>query len=82
MIFLLKPQNVERIPFIWFWPEGAPSSAVMTHDVETAKGRDLCKQLMDIDDSYGIKACFDVVPEQRYDVPDAFLDSSPIAVSK
>ena len=75
MIFLLKSQNVERIPFIWFWPEGAPSSAVMTHDVETAKGRDLCSTLMDIDDSYGIKACFDVVPEQRYDVPDAFLDS-------
>ncbi len=75
MIFSLQSQNVERVPFIWFWPEGAPSSAIMTHDVETARGRDLCSTLMDIDDTYGIKACFDVIPEQRYDVPQAFLDS-------
>jgi hypothetical protein len=71
----LKSQNVERIPFIWFWPEGAPSSAIMTHDVEAAQGRDLCSTLMDIDDAYGIKASFQVVPEQRYDVSPSFLDS-------
>jgi hypothetical protein len=47
----------------------------MTHDVETAQGRDLCGTLMDIDDKYGIKACFSVIPEQRYDVPHTFLDS-------
>jgi hypothetical protein len=75
MVFSLKSQNIERIPFIWFWPEGAPSSAIMTHDVERAQGRDLCGTLMDIDDAYGVKASFQVVPEQRYDVPQAFLDS-------
>jgi hypothetical protein len=75
MIFSLQSQKVERIPFIWFWPDGAPSSAIMTHDVETAQGRDLCSTLMDIDDKYGIKACFSVIPEQRYDVPRTFLDS-------
>ena len=75
MVFSLKSQNAERIPFIWFWPEGAPGSAIMTHDVERAQGRDLCGTLMDIDDAYGIKASFQVVPEQRYDVPQAFLDS-------
>jgi hypothetical protein len=75
MVFSLKSQNIERIPFIWFWPEGASSSAIMTHDVEGAQGRDLCGTLMDIDDAYGIKASFQVVPEQRYDVPQSFLDS-------
>jgi hypothetical protein len=75
MVLSLKSQKVERIPFIWFWPDGAPSSAIMTHDVETAQGRDLCGTLMDIDDAYEIKASFEVVPEQRYDVPGAFLDS-------
>jgi hypothetical protein len=40
-----------------------------------AGGRDLCSTLMDIDDAHGIKSCFEVVPEQRYDVPQAFLDS-------
>lgn len=42
MILSIRAQELERIPFIWFWPEGASSSAIMTHDVETALGRDLC----------------------------------------
>jgi len=75
MVLSLKSQKVERIPFVWFWPDGAPSSAIMTHDVETVEGRDLCSTLMDIDDAYGIKACFEVIPEHRYEVPPAFLDS-------
>jgi hypothetical protein len=75
MLFTLKSQEAERIPFIWFWPEGAPSSAIMTHDVETTLGRDFCGTLMDIDDAYGIKASFQIVPERRYEVTSAFLDS-------
>jgi hypothetical protein len=75
MVVSLKSQKVERIPFIWFWPDGAPSSAIMTHDVETSRGRDFCGTLMDIDDAYGIKASFQVVPEQRYQVTLGFLDS-------
>src|ERR1700676_4645325 len=47
--------GIQRIPFIWFWPEGAPSSLIMTHDVETRAGLDFTSQLMDLDDSYGIK---------------------------
>lgn len=65
----------ERIPFIWFWPRGAPSCAIMTHDVETELGAKLCKTLMDIDDSFGIKASFQVIPEQRYSVTRQFLAS-------
>jgi hypothetical protein len=75
MLFTLQSQKAERIPFIWFWPEGAPSSAIMTHDVETTLGRDFCGTLMDIDDAYGVKASFQVVPERRYEVTPAFLDS-------
>lgn len=75
MLSTLKSQKVERIPFIWFWPDGAPSSAIMTHDVETSVGRDFCGTLMDIDDAYDIKASFQVVPERRYEVTAVFLDS-------
>lgn len=46
----------------------------MTHDVETREGRDFCPSLMDLNDSYGIKASFQVVPEQRYEVPASYLD--------
>jgi hypothetical protein len=65
--------GIRRIPFIWFWPEGAPSSLIMTHDVETRAGLDFTSQLMDLDDSYGIKASFQVIPEDRYKVSDEYV---------
>ena len=66
LLLALKASRAERIPMIWFWPKGASSCAIMTHDVETELGRDFCGRLMDIDDSYGIKSSFQVIPEQRY----------------
>jgi hypothetical protein len=48
---------------------------MMTHDVETAQGRDFCSAVMDIDDAHGINASFQVVPEQRYEVSQDYLDS-------
>ena len=74
-VLALKAHAVERIPFIWFWPEGAPSCAILTHDVETLPGRNFCSPLMDLDDSVGIKSSFQIVPEGRYPVPTGFLDS-------
>jgi hypothetical protein len=75
MLLSLRSQSMHRIPFIWFWPDGASSCAIMTHDVETAIGRDSCAQLMDLDDTFAIKAAFEIVPEQRYEVPPDFLKS-------
>jgi hypothetical protein len=46
----------------------------MTHDVETSAGRDFCPALMDMDDSFGIKASFQIVPERRYPVSQSFLN--------
>jgi hypothetical protein len=74
MLLALQSRGIRRIPFIWFWPDGASSCAVMTHDVETTAGRDFCSSLMDLDDSFGIKSSFQVVPERRYDVPSSYLD--------
>ena len=74
-VLTLKAHAVERIPFIWFWPEGAPSCAILTHDVETLAGSRFCSRLMDLDDSVGIKSSFQIVPEGRYPVPTSFLDS-------
>jgi hypothetical protein len=70
---LLQATGVRKLPFIWFWPEGASSCLIMTHDVETAAGRDFTFELMDLDDSAGIKASYQVVPEMRYEVPDAYV---------
>ena len=74
LLFSLKAHAVEKIPFIWFWPEGSQSCAVMTHDVERLEGRNFCKSLMDINDSAGIKSSFQIVPEGRYPVPESFLN--------
>ena len=75
LLLSLRAQGVDRIPFIWFWPDGAPGCAIITHDVETTQGRDFCGTVMDIDDAYDIKASFQVVPERRYEVTPGYLDS-------
>lgn len=64
-----------EIPFIWFWPEGLSSCIVVTHDVETTKGRDFCSALMDLDESVGIKSSFQLIPEDRYSLSMSFLES-------
>jgi len=72
---MLKARNMRSVPFIWFWPHGAPSCAMMTHDVETKLGRDFCRKVMDLDDSHAIKSSFQLIPETRYDLSNGFLDS-------
>jgi hypothetical protein len=70
----MKAKGRDRVPFIWFWPEGAPNALIVTHDVETAAGRDFTSELMDLDLSFGFKASIQVVPEKRYEVPPQFVD--------
>jgi len=65
--------GLTKIPFIWFWPDGAANCLIMTHDVETLQGRNFTSQLMDLDDSYGFKSSFQVIPEKRYEVPDNYV---------
>lgn len=67
-------QGRDRVPFIWFWPGGASSCLILTHDVETAAGRDFCSSLMDIDLAHGFRASFQVVPEKRYEVPESYVN--------
>lgn len=74
LILTMQEQRLQSVPFIWYWPEGADSCAIVTHDVETKEGRDFCSRLMTIDEHWGIRSSFQVIPEERYDVPDEFLD--------
>ena len=72
LLHSLHANAVDRIPFIWFWPDGAQGCVSITHDVETAAGLDFCTDLMDLDDSFGIKSSFQVVPTDRYTLPRSF----------
>ncbi len=74
LMLALRKQPNEKLPFIWFWPDGAPSCAIMTHDVESAAGRNFCDELMAIDNSFGIKSAFQIVPELRYELNEEFLN--------
>lgn len=71
----LQLQPESEIPFIWFWPEGWSGCSIMTHDVETQAGLRYADTLMDINDSYGIKSSFQLIPDARYSVTPAILES-------
>ena len=75
LLLAMRSRGAARVPFVWFWPEGKAACAMMSHDVETKTGRDFCGALMDLDDSRGIKGSFTVIPEERYEVPQSYLDS-------
>lgn len=73
LVGLLQAREIPDIPFIWFWPNGCRACAIMTHDVETKRGRNFCTTLMNMESEYGIHSSFEIVPESRYHVPPAFL---------
>ena len=75
LVLAMNAAGVDRLPFVWFWPYGHSACAIVTHDVETTEGRDFCDRTMDIDDSFGFKASFQIVPEKRYTVSKQYLDS-------
>jgi hypothetical protein len=59
----LRHAGTRRLPFIWFWPDGAPGCVMMTHDVEGPAGARFCSGLMDLDGAHAIPSAFQVVPE-------------------
>ena len=75
MMLGLESRQAKRMPFVWFWPDGHDGGLILTHDVETEIGRDFAPQLADIDASFGFKSSFQIVPEQRYEVTESFLES-------
>ena len=60
---VLERGGVRELPFIWFWPDGAPGCVMMTHDVEGAGGAAFAARLMDLDERFGVRSSFQVVPD-------------------
>jgi len=75
LMLAMRAGGVDRIPFIWFWPGGARACAILTHDVETQAGADFCSSLMDLNDRFGFKSSFQIVPEKRYSFGSRFLEN-------
>lgn len=71
----LQAHEGQEIPFIWFWPEGLSSCIAITHDVETNKGREFCSPLMDLDERFGVRSSFQLIPERRYPLSVSFIEN-------
>jgi peptidoglycan/xylan/chitin deacetylase (PgdA/CDA1 family) len=52
------------------WPDGKRFAFVLTHDVETAEGRDKCLRLAEIEKDLGFRSSFNFVAED-YETPPA-----------
>lgn len=74
LLDLMRQSNIPEVPFIWFWPHGAQGAVILTHDVETREGLDFVPSLMAIDDQYGFKGAYQLVPEERYSVSRGLLE--------
>ncbi len=74
MAVQMRTLGIEKIPFIWFWPDQYESCLIITHDVEDTIGKEFCRHVMDMDESFGFRSSFQVVPEERYSVPRDYLD--------
>lgn len=70
----LKSQPKTTVPFIWFWPKDYMSCLIMTHDVEQDKGLRFCSKLMELNETAGVPASFQIVPEERYEAPETLLN--------
>jgi hypothetical protein len=70
----MQASQIPEVPFVWFWPDGANAALMLTHDVETKKGLDFVRPLMDIDEEFGFKGAYQLVPEERYSVPARLID--------
>src|SRR6266852_1664116 len=60
----------ERPPANWpGWPHGKKFAVVLTHDVESAAGVEKCRQLMQLEMTFGFRSSFNFIPEGNYNVP-------------
>lgn len=73
-IWPIDPSSA-KVPERWSgWPDKKKFALILTHDVETAKGHNRCKLLMDIEKRIGFRSSFNFVPE-KYNVSEQLLDS-------
>lgn len=62
-------ESAGRAPAGWpGWPAGGKFALVLTHDVETRRGLERCRVIMNLEERLGFRSAFYFVPE-RYPVP-------------
>lgn len=64
---LLQSIAGEPVPRIAAWPNGSSWALVLTHDVETAAGRDAMDPVLDLERRLGLRSSWNFVP-RRYEL--------------
>jgi peptidoglycan/xylan/chitin deacetylase (PgdA/CDA1 family) len=57
---LLLARGENEAEFRWFWPDRYRAAAILTHDVETARGLSLAVELADLEQECGFRSSFNV----------------------
>ena len=63
----------ESLPSIAPWPRDHTWAVVLTHDVETRRGRDAIARVRAVEAALGFRSAWNLVPE-RYEVPDSLVE--------
>jgi hypothetical protein len=63
----------QAIPYLAPWPAGRDWALVLTHDVETARGRDAIERVRAVEAAAGVRSSWNLVPE-RYVVDDRLVE--------
>jgi hypothetical protein len=69
---LLRLREEPPLPFYHFWPAGYEYGFTLTHDVEAAEGHALIAAVADLEERYGFRSSFNIVPE-RYPLDHGLL---------
>lgn len=69
---MLMVLDRENMPFVWFWPDGHPWAAILTHDVETAAGLANVAHVAQVEEQRHLASSFNFVPYD-YEVPGSVL---------
>ncbi|MEO5930583.1 MAG: hypothetical protein ABIR47_11675 [Candidatus Kapaibacterium sp.] len=70
---VMEGAGARSTPYVGLWPDGKRYAFVLTHDIETARGQGFVRQVMELEERYGFRSCFNFVPED-YEVDLSLLD--------
>ncbi|MFX0132635.1 MAG: hypothetical protein ACFFDN_03210 [Candidatus Hodarchaeota archaeon] len=60
-------KNTVKMPESWSgWPENKQFALILKHDVDTIKGLEKCKNLMELEQNLGFRSSFNFVPERYF----------------
>jgi peptidoglycan/xylan/chitin deacetylase (PgdA/CDA1 family) len=69
----LHDQGLRRVPVVGWWPDGASSACVLTHDVEGEAGVENIGRVLEVEQRHGFVSSWNFVAEW-YPIPDGLFD--------